>query len=280
MNSSVKGSSPKITFPTELIIIILETFIDIYPCSSQPVLLVSKTFYHLLLPRVYHTLDFAGDTGKHARHGIDRTVLLACANPASLGYVRRLKCNIYASHFTLSSFSNLTFLALWGGQNLTEQPSVASALTTVPLQELIVWSERDNRALLKETSPSSTIFHTLQRLTTYSSFCCEPAPGWLQCKNLSHILALCRELGEIGDSAVSKLHTNQRLVCYGIGFPVSKVSKPDNEILRDRRVVVLHDEPAYLYHHGTRFWTGIASVWDHAEKLIRENSDPRALFNS
>ncbi|KAH8823756.1 hypothetical protein DL96DRAFT_1615394 [Flagelloscypha sp. PMI_526] len=281
MISSLGESSSNITLPTELLVIILEILAYSYPRSSaRSILLISKTLHHCLLPRVYHTLDLAGDEGIHAKEGINRDVFLDRANPTSLTYVRRLKSNVYSSHFPLSSFSNLTFLALWGSQRLYEQPTVASALTMAPLEEIIIWSEGDSRAFLKAMSPSSSILQTLRRLTARSSAGHEPSPGWLQCKNLTHILALCKEVNKIEKSAIFEIHTHCLLEYYGIGlkYPASMIDMLNNLIPQDKRIVVLEDaQPRYLYLQENHFWSGVSNVWDRIEDLVRKKNNSLTL---
>ncbi|KAH8810561.1 hypothetical protein DL96DRAFT_1627581 [Flagelloscypha sp. PMI_526] len=276
MTSTAACPPSTITLPTELLLQILEYFVDSSPRpSALPIVMLSKTIHNYLLPRFHHTLDFASDSANSFTEAVDRTRFLACSKSTSLAFVRRLKCNIYHHAFPLSSFLNVTWLALWGSQNLTDQPAVASGLMELPIRQLIVWYYRDLSTLGDNITPSSTITTTLERLTTHHSSCAEPTPKWLQCRNLTHIMVYCNNLEAISSSAISGMTTHQRLQCYSLRSSLYLGSRETlgRHLPRDRRVVILKRSSENTNLEGNNFWDENAILWNEIEERIRKNGD-------
>ncbi|KAH8810565.1 hypothetical protein DL96DRAFT_1627596, partial [Flagelloscypha sp. PMI_526] len=258
------SSSVSTTLPAELLIAIFEILIDTQPRSSiLSIILLSRSIHQCFLPRLYHTVDFSGVSSKSLGEEVDRNEFLSSSNSSSWGFVHRLKCNIYHADFPLSSFYNVTFLALWGSQNLNGQPSVASGLVQLPLQELIVWYYKDISALAREITSSSTVVKTLEKLTTYSSSAAEPTAEWFQCANLTHILVICNNVDNIFSSALSKLYTNPRLRCYAIRASIRMIEagQSRSHVPSDRRVVIPRRDISDSTLSGEKFWNEIATIW-------------------
>ncbi|KAH8810510.1 hypothetical protein DL96DRAFT_542669 [Flagelloscypha sp. PMI_526] len=281
---SGQASSGCAILPDELLHLILEISVDSCPCSAfLPILLLSKSIHHFFLPRLYHTIPMADESKFWDREGIDRELLLRRASPASLNYVRRLACKIFLRDFSLSSFPNLTHLALLGSQNLARRPRVATGLMMLPLQELFIWHVDDSYALLNGVTTSSTILDTLQRLTTFSQTCTQPDTRWLRCRRLTHIMALCDRVNNSLSSPLRELSDLQNLECFVIctpldsNYPLSDIDTCEiqNQLPRPHsRTLVCVRRGPFNWFLGKTFWGDISRVWNEIEMHIQKNSNP------
>ncbi|KAH8810459.1 hypothetical protein DL96DRAFT_1627250, partial [Flagelloscypha sp. PMI_526] len=241
-------------------------------------LTLSRSTYDWLLPLLYHTLEFS-DEGGFPAGSIDRQKLCASASPKCLALVRRVRCHYYPQEFSFSHFPNLTHLAFWGDQSI--QPSSASALLELNLEEIFIWSENDNAQLLSQLSVSPAECRarsTLRRYSCYSQRAELPNQNWLHLQNITHILIICDDAKQLKNQVIQQVLSRQSLVCcvfifMGIMRGVDPLDKETIDDLRDSRVVRLVKWPKALADQTINpyLWEDMAMTWKQIEVEIANN---------
>ncbi|KAH8810486.1 hypothetical protein DL96DRAFT_541865 [Flagelloscypha sp. PMI_526] len=249
-------------------------------------LLLSRPIYAWILPQLYFSLDLAVENTTNDRsHFIDRTALLATAQPSSLLFTRRLIVRVSVKPFTFSPFSQLSYLSLWGHNCLGKGTSgrrEAQAIVMLPLEELFVWEEDDNKILLSELSALSTVWRTLQRFgCAAESSRAEDRPdtGWLKCSNLVQVLVLFVNINWFAQTAkrgitlpTSPTFRTLTISPYALIGPLPIASQDTlGERVKDRRMVVLRNRPQHLFDYPQSFWVNHSAMWNTLLREVESN---------
>ncbi|KAH8810404.1 hypothetical protein DL96DRAFT_1821476 [Flagelloscypha sp. PMI_526] len=278
--------------PPEIILVILDLSLPPNPTYNAmlQLSLLSRKVYHLMLPRLYSSLDLEMPLSPSA-HSINRTLLLASAQPSSLVYTRHIISRPSSLPFTFSPFSRLSHLALWGHNCLSVGATgrlQAQEIVTLPLEELSVWEEIDNSILLGNLTRDVQIWRTLRRFAcAANTIGSRPYEGWLTCPNLVQILLFFENHQWFLECAASgiTLSSSPKFQCFVIS-PFSTIpSLPPltavntlRHLIQDRKVVLLRNYPTHMFIHPRSFWKNNSDMWKVLMGAVEKNENITASF--
>ncbi|KAH8810529.1 hypothetical protein DL96DRAFT_542954 [Flagelloscypha sp. PMI_526] len=269
--------------PPELVVSILEYYILEITSKSQfiPLLLVSKTIYNCIIPKVYHALTLVSRKSRPPH--IDCTKLFANANPSNFLYVRRLASvngHTGSNVNSFAPFTNLTHLFLAGTLSIWNPEALG--IPNLPLEELIMWNVRDRQSLFKTLSPKSRLSFTLRKFGTYEIWTEEDFAGLEACTHLTHLMV--HKISGISAPVLQKFMRRPYLLCWLLipgQTEIDQFSKTYKilEPLSDPRIVVVKVEgsTAAQVNSAMYFWNRQSTMWEAAETSISQNSNPNAI---
>ncbi|KAH8810522.1 hypothetical protein DL96DRAFT_542754 [Flagelloscypha sp. PMI_526] len=284
------STPPDRDIPAEIIFHVLEyAFIETSPrAQAIPLLLVSKSFYNYIIPKLYHTLRVEPQ-GTNS-YNVKLSKLLDSVNPSSLLHVRRLlsmhwKAESHERSF--SPFANLTHLFLMSIQAVLGPDALG--IPNLPLEELIISNSVDRKRLLLSLSPDSTLCQTLRKFSSYDLWTEEEDfKGLILCRNLSHILLWSRNqsLFYFPTPPVLSFLRRDGFICWLI-IPAPGSNQPQmfdtaQEVfqpLNDRRIVLAKEfiELSRSTFVPTDLWEGQFDLWNAATAAIAQNEDPEVI---
>ncbi|KAH8810461.1 hypothetical protein DL96DRAFT_541432 [Flagelloscypha sp. PMI_526] len=286
------SKSSSVALPIELVFVILELALQSTREYGQKVkfLSLSRSTYDLIIPKFYLSLDLQSAYHPRSSYSVDRTLLLSTAQRSNLLHTRFLISRSWTTAFSFVPFSRLSYLFLWGQNNLFKEPhghAQAREIVMLPIEELVIWQHRDGDILLKYLTKETLIWKTLQRLGLHADRDTTSLhESWMFCPNLAQVLVFCYDLVEFfrifGPRTVLP---SSPLFQSFIILPFSGVKPSEVQTVRDalryltkdRRMVVYFQHLDYLLRYPTMFWVNQRKMWNFMSNQVEKNLNTREI---
>ncbi|KAH8810423.1 hypothetical protein DL96DRAFT_1716660 [Flagelloscypha sp. PMI_526] len=244
--------------PREHLFYVLEAYFNLPPPRSiLAVLLLSKSSYNLILPKLYHTLSLSGSDYPPPGPGeLPPDALLHCAKPSSLALTKRLNCSSEWWHNQFDAVANLR------------------------LEELFVWDKWALDVLAFDLSDETPLCGSIRKLGFRNETIIFPHQNWLQhCPNLTQIFVICESYQGLQSVIQTCLPISPSLQCFLIvpSFAVEPTGGgiPDLTCPGDRREALGFQRQSYHFEEeGPAFWASQSAMWKEVTEKIAMN--PRA----
>ncbi|KAH8810418.1 hypothetical protein DL96DRAFT_1821487 [Flagelloscypha sp. PMI_526] len=259
-------SSFSIDLPEEILLDILDSYLNLPPPKLiLSILVLSKSIYDRILPKLYHTLSLTSSPFTHP----DRTPhdkLTLCAQSSSL-----------ANNFSFLPFSNLTHLYFWDSPS-SRWDRQSDVLVILRLEELFVWDRLCHDSLASKLKHDSPICSTLCKLGFQDRLIAHPHRNWLlHCSKISHLFILSASFQGLQTVIQTLLPAFQTLQCVLVAptqimFRPARTEIPELPFGGDRRVAVVLHHLDYFKRYGHAFWSGERMMWKEIDEQIAKNT--------